>query len=71
LRKEHKLKVFENMVHRITSGPEANEVTGEWRRLHSEEHYMYSSPNIIRVTKSRKMRWAEHVACMGRDEVHT
>jgi hypothetical protein len=43
-----------------------DEVTGEWRRLHNEElHYLYSSPNIFRVMKSRRMIWAGHVACMG------
>jgi hypothetical protein len=47
-------------------GPMRDEVTGEWRRLHKEElHGLYSSPNIIRVIKSRRMRWAGHVARMG------
>jgi hypothetical protein len=45
---------------------------GEWRRLHNEElNDQYSSPNTVRVIKSRKMRWAGHVACMGEREVHT
>jgi hypothetical protein len=49
-------------------GPKRDEVTGEWRKLHSEElHNLYSSPNIIRQVKSRGMRWAEHVACMGEE----
>jgi hypothetical protein len=48
------------------------EVTGEWRRIHNEElHALYSSPNISRVTKSRTLRWALHVARMGRIELHT
>ena len=47
-------------------GPRRDEVTGEWRRLHNEElNDLYSSPNIVRVIKSRRMRWAGHVACMG------
>jgi hypothetical protein len=58
--------VFENRVLRRIFGPKRDEVTGEWRRLHNEElNDLYSSPNIIRVIKSRRMRWAEHVACMG------
>jgi len=49
-------------------GPRRDEVTGEWRRLHNEElNDLYSSPNIVRVIKSRKMGWAGHVACMGED----
>jgi hypothetical protein len=48
-------------------GPERDEVTGEWRKLHNEEHrYLYSSPSIIGIIKSRRMRWAGHVARMGR-----
>jgi hypothetical protein len=47
-------------------GPKGNNITGEWRRLHNEElHILYSSPNIIRVIKSKRMRWTGHVACMG------
>jgi hypothetical protein len=47
-------------------GPKWDEVTGEWRRLHKEELYaLYSSPDIVRVLKSRRMRWAGHVARMG------
>jgi hypothetical protein len=58
--------VFENRVLRRISGPKRDEVTGEWRKLHNEElHYLYSSPNIIITIKSRRMRWAGHVARMG------
>jgi hypothetical protein len=59
LREEHRLRVFENMVLRRIFGPKRVEVTGEWRKLHNEEHHiLYSSPNIIRQIKSRRMRWA-------------
>jgi hypothetical protein len=58
--------VFENRVLRRIFGPQRDEATGEWRRLHNEKlNDLYSSPNIIRVIKSRKMRWAGHVARMG------
>jgi hypothetical protein len=60
--------VFENRVLRRIFGPKMDEVTGEWSKLHSEElHTLYSSPDIIRRIKSRKMRWAEHVARMGEE----
>ena len=68
LREERKLRVFENMVLRRTFGPRRDEVTGEWRRLHNEElSDLYPSPNIVRVIKSRRMRWAGHVARMGEE----
>ena len=57
-----------NMVLRRIFGPRRDEVTGEWRRLHKEElNGLYSSPNIVRVIKSRRMRWAGHVAHMGEE----
>jgi len=66
LREERKLRVFENMVLRRKFGPRRDEATGEWRRLHNEElSDLYFSPNIVRVIKSRRMRWAGHVARMG------
>jgi len=68
LREERKLWVFENMVLRRIFGPRSDEVTWEWRRLHNEElNDFYSSPNIVRVIKSRRMRWAVHVARMGEE----
>jgi hypothetical protein len=67
LREEHRLRVFENRVLRRIFGPKRDEVTGEWRTLHNEElRDLYSSPSIIRIIKARRMRWAGHVARMGR-----
>jgi hypothetical protein len=63
LREERKLRVFENMMLRRIFGPRRDEVTGEWRRLHND---LYSSPNIVRVIKSRRMRWAGHVERVGK-----
>ena len=58
--------MFENKVLRIIFGPMSDEVTRDWRRLHNEEiNVLYSSPNNLRVIKSRRMRWAGHVARMG------
>jgi hypothetical protein len=66
LKEEHRLRVFENRVLRRIFGPKRDEVTGGWRKLHHEElNNLYSSPSIIRVMKSRRMRWAGHVARMG------
>jgi hypothetical protein len=63
-----RLRVFENRVLRRIFGPRRDEVTGEWRKLHNEElHILYSSPNIIRQIKSRRMRWAGQVARMGEE----
>jgi hypothetical protein len=66
LREECRLRVFENRVLRGIFGPTRDEVTREWRKLHNEElHNLYCSPNIVRVIKSKRMRWAGHVAYMG------
>jgi hypothetical protein len=66
LREEHRLRVFGNRVLRGIFGPKGDDVTGEWRKLHNGElHDLYSSPDIIRQIKSRRMRWAGHVARMG------
>jgi hypothetical protein len=60
------MRVFENRVLRIF-GPKRDEVTGGWRKLHNEElHNLYPSPSIIRMIKSRRIRWTGHVARMGR-----
>jgi len=68
LRKEKKLRVFENMVLRRIFGPRRDEVTGEWRRLHNKElNDLYSSPNIAWVIKSRRMKWAGHLVHMGEE----
>jgi hypothetical protein len=67
LREKRRLRVFENRVLRRIFGPKRDEVTGEWSKLHNEElHDLYCSPNFVRVIKSRRMRWAGHVARMGR-----
>ena len=70
LREERRLRVFENRVFSRVFGSKRDEVTGEWRKLHNEElSYLYSLPNIVRVVKSRRMRWAGHVAHMGEGRV--
>jgi hypothetical protein len=64
-KEEHRLRVFESRVLRRIFGPE-REVDGSWRKLHNDElHDLYSSPNIVRVIKSRRLRWAGRVARMG------
>jgi hypothetical protein len=68
LREEHRLRVFENRMLRRIFEPKRDEVTGDWRKLHNEKlHNLYPSPNIIRIIKSRRKRWAWHVARMGED----
>jgi hypothetical protein len=63
-----KVRLFENVVLRRIFGTRKDEVTGEWRRFHNEElNDLYSSPNIVRVIKLRRMRWAGHVARMGEE----
>jgi hypothetical protein len=69
LREEHGLRVFENRVLRGIFGPERDEVTGDWRKLHNEQlHNLCCSRNIIRVIKLRRMGWVGHVACVGEEE---
>ena len=66
MREERRLRVFENRVLRRVFGSKREEVTGEWRKLHYKElSDLYSLPNVLRVEKSRRMRWAGHVARMG------
>ena len=68
LREERKLRVSENKMMKRIFGPRRDEVTRDWRRLHNEElNDLYCSPNIVRVIKSRRMRWAGHVARMGEE----
>jgi hypothetical protein len=65
LREEHRLRVFENRVLRKIFGPKREE-DGSWKKLHNYElHGLYSSPNVVRVIKSRRMRWVGHMARMG------
>jgi len=66
MREERKLREFDNVLLRRIFGPRRDEVTGDWSRLHNEEqNEFYSSTNIVRVIKSRRMRWVGHVARMG------
>ena len=66
LREKRRLRVYENRVMRRIFGPKRDEVTGKWRKLHNEElNDLNSSPNIVRMIKSRGKRWAGHVARMG------
>jgi hypothetical protein len=68
LREEHRWRVFENRVLRRLFGPKRDKITGQWKKLHSGELYnLYSSLDIIRQIKSRRMRWVGHVACMGEE----
>jgi hypothetical protein len=64
------MRMFENRVLRRIFGPKRDEETGGWRKLHNEElHKLYSSSSIIRIIKSRRMRWAGHVARMGEIQI--
>jgi hypothetical protein len=71
LRVEQRVKVFENRELRRIFGPRRDEVTGGWRELHNEElHSLYSWPSIMRMVKSRRMRWEGHIARIGRRRTH-
>jgi hypothetical protein len=66
MKEERRLRIFENRVLRRVFGPKRDEVTEEWRKLRNEElNDLYCSPNIVRVIKSRRKRWAGHVALIG------
>jgi hypothetical protein len=66
LTEEHRLRIFKTREVRRISGTKRDKVTGEWRRLNNKELYaLYSLPHIVPVIKSRRMRWAGHVACIG------
>jgi len=65
-REEHRLRVCKNRELRRIFGPRREEVAGDWGRLHKELHNFYSSPYVIKVIKSKRMRWVKYVACMGR-----
>jgi hypothetical protein len=72
LKEEHRLRAYEKTMLRRILGPKRDEIKGSWRKLHNEEHHiLYSSPNIITIIKSRRMRWVGHVSRMGRREMHT
>jgi hypothetical protein len=69
LKREYRTRVFANRLLRTIFGPKRDEVTGGWRKLHNEGlHNLYSSPSVIRIIKSGKMRWVGHVARMGEED---
>jgi hypothetical protein len=71
LREEHRLRVFWNRMLRRILGPKRGELTGGWRKLHNEEiHDLYSSSSIVRVIKSRRMRWAVQITRMAGRGAH-
>jgi hypothetical protein len=71
IKEEHRLRMFENRMLTRSFGPKRDEVTGGWRILHNAElHNLYSSPNIIKIIKSRRMRLAGHETRMGRRGIH-
>jgi hypothetical protein len=71
LRKEHRLWVFENRVLRVIFGPNSDAMVGDWRKLHNDEfHSVYLSQSIITMIRSRRVREAGRVACMGRRGMH-
>ena len=71
MKEEHRLRVFENKVLRKIFGAKKDEITGEWRKLHNVElHALYSSPNIIRCLKSKRLKWAGHVARMEQSRAY-
>jgi hypothetical protein len=65
LSEEHRLRIFENRVLRRVFGPRSDGVTGGWRKLHNEFHNLYSSPSIIRMIRSARVRWAGNIARIG------
>jgi len=72
LREERRFRVFDNRVLRRIFGPKREEVAREWRKIHNEKlNDLYNSHNIVRVIKSRRMRWAGHVARLGKGEAYT
>jgi hypothetical protein len=71
LKEEHRLRVFENRVLRRIFEPKRDEMMGGWRKLHNETLYkLYTSPSMIRIIKSRRIRWAGHVARLARRGMH-
>jgi hypothetical protein len=67
---QYRMRMLEDWVLRIILGPQTDEVTEEWRKLHKAEHDTYFPPDILRVSKSRRIGWGERVARVGRGKVH-